>query len=205
MRVFRCRWPLRSSVTWGKSGPHSGYRHLADKDEGAGSSPARPTNRPVTSGNAGPLRLRRRLNRVDPVFDEVLRALLLLSRNNAFEQPLCGPSVVSVPQVGGRTAVPEPIPVSWTVGWIPSLPVSAKGADCRWPHRSRTGHDSRTLGGFRPGPVRIAVTCDQGTRGQLLDLLQGSACLFGPAPVRGVSIPTRWLRRTGPPPLGAPT
>ena len=23
--------PLRSSVTWGKGGPHSGYRHLADK------------------------------------------------------------------------------------------------------------------------------------------------------------------------------
>src|SRR5215217_2570876 len=33
--------------------PHSGYRHLADKDEAAGSSPARPTNRLVTSGNAG--------------------------------------------------------------------------------------------------------------------------------------------------------
>jgi len=25
---------------------------------------------------------------------------------------------------------------------------------------------------FTPGPVRIAVTCDQGVRGQLLDLLQ---------------------------------
>jgi len=30
-------------VTWGKGGPHSGYRHLADKDEVPGSSPGRPT------------------------------------------------------------------------------------------------------------------------------------------------------------------
>src|ERR1044071_5181461 len=36
-----------------KGGPHSGYRHLADKDEVAGASPARPTTQPVTSGNAG--------------------------------------------------------------------------------------------------------------------------------------------------------
>jgi hypothetical protein len=31
-------------VTWGKGGPHSGYRHLADKDEVPGSSPGRPTS-----------------------------------------------------------------------------------------------------------------------------------------------------------------
>jgi hypothetical protein len=35
--------PRRSGVTWGKGGPHSGYRHLADKDEVPGSSPGRPT------------------------------------------------------------------------------------------------------------------------------------------------------------------
>jgi hypothetical protein len=39
-------WPVRSSVTWGKGGPHSGYRHLADKDEVPGSSPGRPTTGP---------------------------------------------------------------------------------------------------------------------------------------------------------------
>jgi glyoxylase-like metal-dependent hydrolase (beta-lactamase superfamily II) len=33
-------------VTWEKGGPHSGYRHLADKDEAAGSSPAR-AHRPI--------------------------------------------------------------------------------------------------------------------------------------------------------------
>jgi hypothetical protein len=37
-------WPLRSDVTWGSGGPHSGYRHLADKDEAGGSSPPRPTS-----------------------------------------------------------------------------------------------------------------------------------------------------------------
>jgi hypothetical protein len=36
-------WVLRSDATWGKGGPHSGYRHLADKDEVPGSSPGRPT------------------------------------------------------------------------------------------------------------------------------------------------------------------
>jgi hypothetical protein len=36
-------WPLRSGATWGNGGPHSGYRHLADKDEVPGSSPGRPT------------------------------------------------------------------------------------------------------------------------------------------------------------------
>ena len=32
--------------------PHSGYRHLADKDEAAGSSPARPTTPLLSCGNA---------------------------------------------------------------------------------------------------------------------------------------------------------
>jgi hypothetical protein len=30
-------------VTWGNGGPHSGSLHFADKDEGGGSSPPRPT------------------------------------------------------------------------------------------------------------------------------------------------------------------
>jgi hypothetical protein len=42
-RLNRYLWPLRSGVTWGKSGSHSGYRHVADKDEVPGSSPGRPT------------------------------------------------------------------------------------------------------------------------------------------------------------------
>jgi hypothetical protein len=41
-----------SGATWGNGGPHSGYRHLADKDEAGGSSPGRPTHR-LTSENAG--------------------------------------------------------------------------------------------------------------------------------------------------------
>jgi hypothetical protein len=35
--------PSRSSATCEKGGAHSGYRHLADKDEVPGSSPGRPT------------------------------------------------------------------------------------------------------------------------------------------------------------------
>jgi hypothetical protein len=94
------------------------------------------------------LRLRCQPNQVDRVWDEVLRAHPLRSRNNAFEQPLYGPSVVGMPQVGGRTAVSEPIPVSWTVRQIPSLPGLSKGADCGWPHKSRTGHDPQTPRAF---------------------------------------------------------
>jgi hypothetical protein len=45
-------WPLRSAATWGNGGPHSGSRHLADKDEVPGSSPGRPTTPHLTSGNA---------------------------------------------------------------------------------------------------------------------------------------------------------
>jgi hypothetical protein len=40
-------------VTWENGGPHSGEPPIPDKDEPTGSSPARPTNHPVTSGNAG--------------------------------------------------------------------------------------------------------------------------------------------------------
>jgi hypothetical protein len=53
-RLNRYLEPLRSSATCAKGGPHSGYRHLADKDEAAGSSPARPTTPALTSPNAGP-------------------------------------------------------------------------------------------------------------------------------------------------------
>jgi hypothetical protein len=35
--------PLRSSATWGNGGPHSAEPSIPDKDEAAGSSPARPT------------------------------------------------------------------------------------------------------------------------------------------------------------------
>src|SRR5215204_1774262 len=49
-----------------------------------------------------------------PVGDEVLRAIPDLIRRNASEQSLCGSSVVGIPQIGGRIAVSEPIPVSWT-------------------------------------------------------------------------------------------
>jgi hypothetical protein len=45
----------RSGTTCAKGRPHSGYRHLADKDEGAGSSPARPTTSGLTCGNARPV------------------------------------------------------------------------------------------------------------------------------------------------------
>src|SRR4029453_16366882 len=50
-RLNASLWPLWSGVTWGKGGPHSGYRHLADKDEVPGSSPGRPTTQHLTSGN----------------------------------------------------------------------------------------------------------------------------------------------------------
>jgi hypothetical protein len=47
--------PLRSAATCRNAGLHSGKRMIADKDEGAGSSPARPTTPGLTRGNAGPL------------------------------------------------------------------------------------------------------------------------------------------------------
>jgi hypothetical protein len=53
-RLNRYLEPLRSSATCAKGGPHSGYRHLADKDEAGGSSPPRPTTPALTSPNAGP-------------------------------------------------------------------------------------------------------------------------------------------------------
>jgi hypothetical protein len=37
--------PRRSDATCRNGGPHSGYRHLADKDEAGGSSPPRPTTK----------------------------------------------------------------------------------------------------------------------------------------------------------------
>jgi hypothetical protein len=43
----------RSAATCRNGGPHSGYRHLADKDEAAGSSPARPTIPGLTWRNDG--------------------------------------------------------------------------------------------------------------------------------------------------------
>jgi hypothetical protein len=39
-------------VTWENAGPHSAEPSIADKDEVGGSSPPRPTIRPLTSGNA---------------------------------------------------------------------------------------------------------------------------------------------------------
>ena len=82
-----------------------------DKDEAAGSSPARPTNRPVTSADAGSSASRRQSNRMHPVRDEVLRVIAVLSRNSGSEQRLCAPTVVGLPQMVSRTAVSEPIPV----------------------------------------------------------------------------------------------
>ena len=44
--------PDARGATWGNAGPHSGEPSIADKDEVGGSSPPRPTIRPLTSGNA---------------------------------------------------------------------------------------------------------------------------------------------------------
>ena len=44
--------PLRSRTTCKNAGLHSGKRVIADKDEAAGSSPARPTTPELTCGNA---------------------------------------------------------------------------------------------------------------------------------------------------------
>jgi hypothetical protein len=51
-RLSAYLWPRRSRATCRNGGPHSGYRHLADKDEAGGSSPPRPTPF-LTSANAG--------------------------------------------------------------------------------------------------------------------------------------------------------
>jgi hypothetical protein len=49
--------PRRSRTTCKNAGLHSGKRVIADKDEGAGSSPARPTTPGLTCANASPLAL----------------------------------------------------------------------------------------------------------------------------------------------------
>ena len=71
--------------------------NMPDKDEAAGSSPARPTNRPVTSGNAGRYVLSVPAQSDASRWDEAWRALALLSRNNASEQSLCSPTAVRMP------------------------------------------------------------------------------------------------------------
>jgi hypothetical protein len=51
---------LRSRATCKNAGLHSGEPMIADKDEGGGSTPPRPTIRPLASGNAAqPLALSR--------------------------------------------------------------------------------------------------------------------------------------------------
>jgi hypothetical protein len=42
--IERIPFALTVGRDLGKGGPHSGYRHLADKDEAGGSSPPRPTS-----------------------------------------------------------------------------------------------------------------------------------------------------------------
>ena len=56
------------------------------------------------------LRLRCQPNRVDPVWDEVLRVLPCLSRNNASDQPLCDLAAVGLPQIVRCIAMSEHIP-----------------------------------------------------------------------------------------------
>src|SRR5512132_924237 len=52
-----------------------------------------------------------------PVGDEVLRALALLSRDNAAEQPRSDPTVVGMPEIVGCAAVSERIPVPCAISW----------------------------------------------------------------------------------------
>jgi SAM-dependent methyltransferase len=51
-RLQRITWPRRSRITRENSGPHGAHLKIADKDEAGGSSPPRPTKRPLSSGNA---------------------------------------------------------------------------------------------------------------------------------------------------------
>jgi hypothetical protein len=97
--------PVKPSValyarwrTWGKAGPHGAHLKIADKDEAAGSSPARPTKAASTSGNAGHCGFSASPT-MDPVWDQVLRALPLVSQYNASEQRLCDSTVVVLRQM----------------------------------------------------------------------------------------------------------
>jgi hypothetical protein len=72
---------------------------------------AGPQNRLVTSGNAGHELCGGSPIGPIPCWDEVLRALPLLRRNNALSSPITVPSVVGVPWMVGCTAVSEPIPL----------------------------------------------------------------------------------------------
>jgi hypothetical protein len=53
-RLKRITWPSTFADHQGNSGPHGAHLKIADKDEAAGSSPARPTTPGLTWGNAGP-------------------------------------------------------------------------------------------------------------------------------------------------------
>ena len=78
-----------------------------------------PQNQPLTSKNVGRSALRCRPTGCIPIWDEVLRALPILSQKNAPEQPHCDPTVVGMPWMVGCTAVSEPIRVNWTISWTP--------------------------------------------------------------------------------------
>jgi hypothetical protein len=56
-----------------------------------------------------------------PIRDE---GIPIMSHYNVSEQPLCGPTVVGMPQVIGCTAVLDRIQVLGTIGSIPASTVS---------------------------------------------------------------------------------
>jgi len=104
------RWARPSSAFLVRQSPLIRGR-FSFQYEAAGSSPARPTKPPLTSGNASHSASRYLPNRMHPGWDEVLRAIPERNQKNASEQPLYGPTVVEMPQMVGCTAVSEPIPV----------------------------------------------------------------------------------------------
>jgi hypothetical protein len=107
------------------------------QDEAAGSSPARPTKRPLSSGNAGRSASRYQPNRMHPGWDEALRAIPERSRKNASEQPLYGPSVVGDAPDGRLHSGVRTHPCAWTTHLLRAITGDGGRADQPGPIRAK--------------------------------------------------------------------
>jgi hypothetical protein len=115
---------------------------FSDQDEAAGSSPARPTKPASDQRKCWSLRFPAPTQLDASRRDEVLRAIPVLSRNSASDQPLYGPTLVGAPQMIGFTTVSEPIPVSWTIS---STKLRADPCWASPSRRSRRCRDARSV------------------------------------------------------------
>jgi hypothetical protein len=172
-RLNRYLWPSRSGVTCGKGGPHSGSRYFADKDEAAGSSPARPTtsadqrkrqSAPPESAAAGMHRTKNSYLVTLPCHGCVAPRL----RAGPFELHTRQPERPQQPSTTCLVGLARPDPGWITTGRSGSPPWKGAG---RWPF------------GTRPHPAVLASPTGRGVR-------WGARCgsdVAVPAPLGGLA------------------